>query len=213
MVERVIGKIPAEARVVDVGCGMNELLVRLQRDRACTGLAVDLSPEAVNYIHGSLKMPVVHGTLHDAKLAADTFDLVTMNQFLEHELDPRAILTEARRISKKGAHIVVEVPYSAGIPARLFGTYWSQRDVPRHLAFYTPDTLRDLLARCGYEVIHAEPFGVPFSAGISVLQALGFTKLGRLRPLDMLMIMLVGVPLLPFFPFLREFMLVVARAK
>jgi hypothetical protein len=140
-------------------------------------------------------------------------DLVTMNEYLEHEPDPLSVLLEARRISRSGAHLVVEVPYMGGLPSRVFGSCWSQLDVPRHLAFYTPETLEKMLKRAGYRLVHTKPFGAPFSIGISVLQSLGFRKLGRLSPLEALLIALAGAPFLPLFPWLHEFMLVVARAE
>jgi SAM-dependent methyltransferase len=212
-VERVIGRISADATVVDVGSGLNELLVRLERLRGCRGLAVDFTPGVVEYIRTRLRMPVCQGSLLDARLQPGTVDLVTMNQYLEHEPDPRSVLTEARRISRPGAHLVVEVPYMDGLPSRVFGSCWSQLDVPRHLAFYTPETMTKMLERCGYRLIHLQPFGAPFSVGVSVLQALGFKRLGRMRAIDALFIVLAGAPFLPFFPWLREFMLVVARAE
>jgi SAM-dependent methyltransferase len=213
MVERVIGRIAPSARVVDVGCGLNELLVRLRELRGCSGIGVDINPEVASYIRDTLRMPVAHCTLRQARMETGSCDLVTMNEYLEHDPEPRASVTEARRITKTGGHLVVEVPLASGLPARLFGSCWSQLDVPRHLVFYTPGTLGDLLQRCGYRVLYVKPFGAPFSIGISVLQALGFTKLGRLSAMDAFLIALTGAPLLPLFPLLHEFMLVVARAE
>jgi len=213
MVERVIGRIRSDARVVDVGCGLNDLLVRLEQLRGCRGVGIDVDPQVASYIRDTLRMPVVEGTLCDAKLEEAAFDLVTMNQYFEHEPDPRRTLLEARRISKRGAHLVVEVPYASGLPARVFGSCWSQLDVPRHLAFYTPATLSELLRRCGYRLVHVKPFGAPFSIGISVLQSLGCTRLGHLRAIDIALILVAGAPFLPVFPLLPEFMLAVARAE
>jgi SAM-dependent methyltransferase len=212
-VERVIGRIPADARVVDVGTGLNEFLVHLQRMRGCLGLAVDFNPRVAEYIRSRLRMPVCHGTLLQAALAPETVDLVTMNEYLEHDPEPRSVLLEARRISRPGAHLVVEVPLMGALPSRVFGSCWSQLDIPRHLAFYTPETLTSMLESCGYRVVHVKPFGAPFSIGISVLQSLGMKKLGRGRAIDALLVLLAGAPFLPFFPWLHEFGLVVARAE
>jgi SAM-dependent methyltransferase len=213
MVERILGRVSPNTRVVDVGSGLNDFLIHLRETRGCTGVGVDISADATSFIRDTLGMPVSRGTLLDAGFEAGSCDLVTMNQYLEHEPDPRAVVSEARRISKKGAHLVVEVPYAGGFPARLFGSCWSQLDVPRHVAFYTPQTLGAMLERSGYRVIHAEPFGAPFSAAVSVLQALGCTQLGRLRAIDVVLLFAVGAPLLPFFPWLHEFMFVIAQAE
>jgi SAM-dependent methyltransferase len=213
MVENVIGAISPSARVVDVGCGLNDFLVHLERVRGCRGTGVDIDREVAAYIRDRLSMPVAHGTLRGAHLDAASFDLVTMNEYLEHEPDPLETLIEARRIAKKGAHLVVEVPHSSGLPARLFGSCWSQLDVPRHLIFYSPEALRAMLSRAGFRLLHVKPFGAPFSIGISLLQTLGFTRLGRLNALDTILLIMAGLPFLPFVPLLPEFMLCVAQAE
>ena len=211
-IERVIGRIPAEAQVVDVGCGVTGMLARLQRFRSCPGLAVDVNAGVVAHVR-ALGTPAFHGTLLQAHLRAESVDLVTMNEYLEHEPDPSSVLREARRISRPGAHLVVEVPCMDSPVSRAFGSCWSQLDVPRHLAFYTPDTLRRMLVQCGYRPLHVRQFGVPFSIGISLMQCLGFKKLGRMGAVEALLLALANVPFLPFFPWLREFMLVVAQAE
>ncbi len=211
--EGAIGRVAKGTQVVDVGCGRNDLLRRLVAARGCHGVGVDSKAEVVAYIRDVLRMPAVQGTLEEARLPAESADLVTMNEYLEHEPAPRQVLQEARRITRRGGHLVVEVPYSGGLVARTFGARWSQLDVPRHLVFYTPETLTEMLRCCGYRVIHVEPFGAPFSFGISVLQALGFDRLGALRGPDVALIALMGTLFLPLFPLLREFMFVVARAE
>jgi SAM-dependent methyltransferase len=212
-IERVIGRIPANAQVVDVGSGVTGMLARLQRFRSCPGLAVDINPAVVAHVRTRLGMPAFHGTLRQAHLGAETVDLVTMNEYLEHEPEPVSVLQEARRISRPGAHLVVEVPCIDGLVPRVFRSCWSQLDVPRHLAFYTPETLGKMLAQCGYRPLQVRRFGAPFSIGISLMQCLGFKELGRMGPFEALLFALASAPFLPFFPWLREFMLVVARAE
>jgi ubiquinone/menaquinone biosynthesis C-methylase UbiE len=212
-VERVLGRIPAETNVVDVGCGTNGMLSLLARVRGVDGLGVDFDRGVVTYIRERLKMRATAGTLMDAKLEADSYDLVTMSEYLEHEPDPCAVLREARRISKTGAHLVIEVPFTSGLPARTFGTYWSQLDVPRHLCFYTPETLGKMLERHGYRLMYVNTFGAPFSIGLSVLQRLGFRRLGRMGPFEALIFFVLGVVLAPVAPCLREFMFAVAQAE
>lgn len=211
--EGAIGRIPNGTRVVDVGCGRNDLLRRLSKARGCVGIGIDTKAEVVEYIRKVLSMQAIEGTLLTAGLQEQSADLVTMNEYLEHEPDPAPVLQEARRITRTGGHLVVEVPYSGGLVAKTMGKTWSQLDVPRHLVFYTPETLETMLARAGYKMIHVEPFGAPFSFGISVLQTLGFDKLGAMKGTDVLLIALAGTLFLPFFPILREFMFVVARAE
>ena len=70
-----------------------------------------------------------------------------------------------------------------------------------------------MLAKCGYRPLHVRRFGAPFSIGVSVMQCLGFKNLGRMGRFEALLFALASAPFLPFFPWLHEFMLVVARAE
>jgi ubiquinone/menaquinone biosynthesis C-methylase UbiE len=64
--ERVTGKLQSDARVIDVGCGLNDYLVTLKKLRGIQGVGVDFSPEAAGYVRNTLQMPVHTGTLQQA---------------------------------------------------------------------------------------------------------------------------------------------------
>jgi SAM-dependent methyltransferase len=164
-------------------------------------------------VRNTLKMPIHAGTLADARFPDGAFDIVAMNEYLEHEPNPRELLVEARRISAKGGHLAIEIPFIEGLPAKLFGSRWSQVDAPRHMVYFTRATLSEMLRRCGYQLIHTQTFQIPYMIGVSVLQALGHRRLGRLSFTDRTLAMLAALPLLPMFPFLDEFMFAVARAE
>jgi ubiquinone/menaquinone biosynthesis C-methylase UbiE len=210
-IERIVGRLPKKTKVVDVGCGTNMFLKHLRELRGCEGIGVDFNAKATEYIRKKLNMPVVCGTLHEAGFDNGQFDLVTMHEYLEHEPNPLHVLTEARRITRTGGHITIEVPYIGGLPAKIFRSRWSQLDVPRHLVFYTPQTLEKMLKRCGYQLISTRTFGVPFLIGMSVFHSLGCNRLVGLKGLGWFLVGVAGTPFLPFMPIMHEFMSVVAR--
>lgn len=211
--ERGRGRVTAETRVVDVGCGQNGFLATLQRLRGCQGIGVDFKPEMVAYVRDQLKMPIVQGTLHDARFESGQFDLVTMNEYLEHEPDPRGVLMEARRVTAKGGHVAVEIPFIEGLPAKMFGTRWSQVDAPRHLSYFTRDTLAELLRQCGYRLIYTETFQMPLLIGLSVLQAFGATRIGRMGLVESALAAFSALPFYALYPWMDEFMIAVAEAE
>ena len=210
--ERGRGRLAAETKIVDVGCGQNDFLATLQKLRGCQGVGVDFKPELVAYVRDKRKMPIFQGTLQQAALETGQYDVVTMNEYLEHEPDPRGVLTEARRITVKGGHLGVEIPHIQGLPAKLFGTRWSQVDAPRHLSYFTRDTLAEQLKRCGYRLIYTETFQIPLLIGLSVLQAFGATRVGRLGLVESSLAAVAALPFLLAYPLMDEFMFAVAEA-
>jgi ubiquinone/menaquinone biosynthesis C-methylase UbiE len=211
--ERGRGRVTPETRVCDVGCGQNGFLIALQKQRGCLGIGVDFKAEMVDYVRDRLKMPVRHGTLMDAGFEAGQFDLVTMNEYLEHEPDPRAVLMEARRVTKKGGHVAVEVPFIDSVPAKLFGSRWSMVDAPRHLHYFTRKTLGELLRQCGFRLTHVETFQVPMLLGLSVLQAFGARNIGRMGLVESTLALLASLPFYLVYPWMDELMVAVAEAE
>jgi SAM-dependent methyltransferase len=213
MAERVLGRLTPGTKVLDVGCGLNEYVGQVGRLRGCDGIGVEFKPEVVTYVREKQGTPIVQGTLQTAGFEEGQFDLVSMNEYLEHEANPVEVLTEARRVTRRGGHVAIEIPHIAGLPARIFGSRWGMLDIPRHLVFYTPETLARMLERCGYRLIHTRTFGIPFSIGASLILSLGYKRLGRMNTFDSLFVGLSSLPFLPFAPFLREFIFAVARAE
>lgn len=211
--ERHAGRLTPRTRLLDVGCGLNHLLRYIHRRRGCLGIGVDFKHEVVAYVRDRLKMPIELGTLSDAAFESDSFDVIFMTEYLEHEPRPLELLREASRVAAPGAWLAIETPFIGGWPARVFKTCWSQLDVPRHLVFPTPATIADLLRRSGWELIEARTYGVPFSLGASLLQTLGCRHMGRLTLWDTLRIVLAGAPTLPLTPWAHEFMFAVARRR
>ncbi|HEX6242842.1 MAG TPA: class I SAM-dependent methyltransferase [Polyangiales bacterium] len=212
-IEKVIGPIKPGLSIVDVGCGLNRLLSTVKKERGVEGVGVDFKPEVAAYVRDVLKMKVVQGTLHDGHFADASVDLVTMNEYLEHEPFPRQVLAEARRITRPGGHLWIEVPRTDCWAARVFGSRWSQVDAPRHLLHFTPATLTQLLERSGYKVVQIGDFRISLLIGLSVMQSLGARHLGNLGLVDSALAFLGALPLQLAYPWLDEFMYVCARAE
>ena len=212
-VEAVIGRLAAGTRVLDVGCGRGEFMARLQRERRCLCTGIDINPSVLARVYDELGIAVVHGTFPQARCPDASFDLVAMTEYLEHEPRPRQVIEEARRVVKPGGFLAIEVPDITGPPGRWFVDDWWQLDAPRHVTFFSPQTLTLLLQECGFEVLRVKRYGLLMSMGYSLLQAMGFHYFGSNKLAYLTMSAVLGLPSLPFLPLLPDFMMVVARSR
>lgn len=146
-------------RILDIGCGDGALLrffKRRLRHARITGL--DSSVKAVQVcIESGVPARVVDIETADAFDAESRYDLIVMNQVLEHLRDPRAVLNRIRELLDVGGLLSLETPAHGSIDHRVFKRrYWAGYHIPRHFWIFDETSLRELLELCGLSVVHVE---------------------------------------------------------
>lgn len=133
--------------LLDAGCGEGETLARLGDALPPRTVAVDLSPEAVEFTARRLpRVEVSRASVLDLPFADAGFDLVVCLEVLEHIESPDAALAELARVS--GEHLVVSVPHEPWFRAGslLRGKYLcGLGNHPEHVNHWNPRTLRAFL--------------------------------------------------------------------
>jgi SAM-dependent methyltransferase len=112
---------------------------------------IDFSESAVKAVRDS-GLHAIHGSLPHPELENQRFDLITMRQSLEHLPDPRTVLSAIRQLLEPDGLLLIQVPNFASWEIDYFQEASPSLDLPRHLLHLTPETLRDLVARCGFAV-------------------------------------------------------------
>ncbi len=98
-------------------------------------------------------LDIRYGKLEKIKFPADSFDVITMWDVLEHLQNPKEALIEARRILKPDGILVLRLPNINSWDARIFGKYWSGYDAPRHLFVFSQKTLSRMLVDARLRVL------------------------------------------------------------
>ena len=152
-----------------IGCGHGFMLARL-RDIGWRVIGIERSEESAAHARNTLGLPVIVGSLDavfdlaDASSSSPTsvvkyvmstrgessvvgrqFDLIIMNQVLEHLPDPMNYLHTCARLLKPSGELIIAVPNLNSWQFRFGRRHTQWLDVPRHLCRFTPDTLRTAL--------------------------------------------------------------------
>ena len=136
-------------RVLDIGCAIGSLLVKL-RERGWDTTGVEISGPQAEYCRQTHKLAVHSLPLEENKFPAGFFDVVLASHLIEHLNDPAGLVREARRILAPGGHLFVTTPNIAGFQARLFKSRWRSA-IFDHLYLFSVSTLSRLLLGCGEE--------------------------------------------------------------
>lgn len=145
-------------KILDVGCGSGFFLRALDAqkwDRYGVEPSHAAAKEAQRFVGAG---QVVAGTLTQSGLAESMFDVITLWSALEHANEPRAYLTEAKRLIKPGGTLIIQVPNAASYQSRFFQGDWFALDAPRHRYHFNFSLLEKLLSDSGFEVYRATYF-------------------------------------------------------
>lgn len=136
-----LDEIAPPGPILDVGAGDGVLLDALAaRDRSVTGL------ERGHKRADFLDLPI------EEVERGDGWAAVVFWHSLEHMPEPRTAIREALRLLVPGGVLIVAVPNTGSVQARIFGDRWLHLDIPRHLVHLSTETLTTGLAEDGFEI-------------------------------------------------------------
>jgi len=156
----ILEGVPHSARVLDVGCGSGEIGVLLREIKQCSVVGVEPQPERV--AAARQRGLEVHEGVLDERRADElgaSFDAVLLVDVLEHLADPAALLERVSRVLAPDAALHLSVPNVAHWTVRanlLRGRFrYAEKGLmdATHLRWFTRETLRELLARTGYQPV------------------------------------------------------------
>jgi 2-polyprenyl-3-methyl-5-hydroxy-6-metoxy-1,4-benzoquinol methylase len=137
-------------RILDVGSAYGFFLI-FAKKRGLDVRGLELSTETSRYArHQGIE--VWNTSLTDMDLEERSFDIVTMNNVLEHTLDPFAELKKAFSILKPSGILYVGVPNWDSMVSRVDGFSWKMKSWPNHLFYFTAETLGRMLAESGFKI-------------------------------------------------------------
>jgi SAM-dependent methyltransferase len=160
----LVKRLPAGARVLEIGCGEGILLGELRR-AGFEVMGVEASERASRAARAA-GLRVVTGRFPHEE-AGGPFDCVVMSHVLEHLEEPRAILGEAAKLMAMGGRLLLVQTHWLGVMPQRYGEKWYAWVPEQHFWHFTPRGLEALAGPLGLvreaveysSLVHTRPDG------------------------------------------------------
>ncbi len=116
------------------------------------------------------------GTLFEQKYHDKSFDVVTLWDVVEHTTEPSKILAECRRILKDDGLLVINYPDWGSWIAKIMKKKWFFT-LAVHLFYFTPETIKKLMNKCGFQIIKMKPHFQKLETGYLFFRMGAYSKL------------------------------------
>jgi SAM-dependent methyltransferase len=133
--------------ILDVGCGDGRLLRRLHDDGFTRLEGVD------PFTHERDRRQDGFVIRRDLSEARGPYDLVLMDDSLEHMPDQAGVLAAVRKVCGPRSTICISLPV-VGEAWRRYGADWVQLDPPRHLYLHSERSMARLASQTGFLIEH-----------------------------------------------------------
>ncbi|MDD2656651.1 MAG: class I SAM-dependent methyltransferase [Patescibacteria group bacterium] len=142
--------IPEKVRVLDVGCGFCQS-IGYHINRGCEAFGVEVDSN-VKKIIAKHNFNVKIGLFKAGDYRENYFDYVTLDQVLEHSINPKEFLFDINKVLKNDGSVVISIPNANSLNAKIFKRKWIHWHIPYHLNFFSKESLETLAKETGFEI-------------------------------------------------------------
>lgn len=141
--------------LLDIGCGSGFVLelAKLRGWRDVRG--VEPSSDAIAKADPGVRALIVEDVMRDGLFETESLDAITLFQVFDHMPDPNGLLEACWRALRPGGVILAFNHNAAAWSARLLGERSPIVDV-EHTYLYTPETMRRLFTKAGFDVVSVD---------------------------------------------------------
>lgn len=146
---------PTSSSLLDIGCGNGSFLQVAGAETTMSLTGIDVSHFAINSARQRVPNATLYtGTLLDVSQKLSMYDVISMNDYLEHSSSPFHDLDlVCSTLLAQGGILFIRVPNQGGLLARLMRNTW-YAIIPFHLWYFTAPILRQELQLRGMEILY-----------------------------------------------------------
>ena len=135
--------VPKGVKILDIGCGFGQS-IGYHLNRGCEVYGVEADSN-IQKVIDKYSFNIHVGLFDSNNYEKDFFDYVTLDQVLEHTVDPKEVLLNISTILTANGKIIISVPNGNGWGSKVFGKKWINWHTPYHLQHFSKSSINHMI--------------------------------------------------------------------
>jgi 2-polyprenyl-3-methyl-5-hydroxy-6-metoxy-1,4-benzoquinol methylase len=148
------------AEVLEIGSSYGEFL-NLLKGKGYSVSGIEMDQDAAKVAKEFYNIDVSSEKIEEHNFPENKYQTIIMLQVLEHLYDPNIVLAKCHKALVQDGYLIVSVPNIDCIGFKIFGKFWRDLDVPRHLHHFSPKTLQNISVNNHFEIIQVSYSSAP----------------------------------------------------
>ncbi|MEJ7615370.1 MAG: class I SAM-dependent methyltransferase [Pyrinomonadaceae bacterium] len=150
---QALGEPQRHRRLLEIGSAYGFFLKEVENQYASVE-GIDITEAGTRFAREELQLSVVQGDFLDHDYGSVKFDVICLWDTIEHLRAPDLYIAKMSALTEPGALLALTTGDIESANARLRGRRWRLIHPPSHLHYFSPQTLRILLDRYGFEIVY-----------------------------------------------------------
>lgn len=161
-------------KLLDIGCGNGSFMSEAKKFK-WVPFGIDSSQVLIKYIKSHTNLSVAKADILNYK-NKDRYDLITLNQVIEHFTNPKIILKKCHSLLNKFGLLYIATPNINSYAARIRKEESDYLIPPEHVSYFDQVTLKNLLKKLNYKILYIGTWSYPVDLAAIIKYLLGKRK-------------------------------------
>ncbi len=138
--------------ILDIGCSFGGFL-NAAKNRRWDAKGVEAVYKVGKYGKELYDLDIFFGTLEESQFTPSSFDVIRLNNIIEHVHRPFEFLADVNKLLRNGGLLSISTPNYDSYSVSICGKEWIYFDGQHHVVFFTPETLRNILDKNDFTTV------------------------------------------------------------